>query len=87
MVATAVPGIADVLPADATVPAGDPAALAAAIGARLADPSRLAAESLRATRYARGYDLRVTLSELAALTTGLRTLAVPQFGPAQRTSG
>jgi glycosyltransferase involved in cell wall biosynthesis len=76
VVATAVPGIADVLPPDATVPPGDPAALAAAVGARLGDPSRLAAESLRALRYVRGYDLSVTLAELAALT------APPAAGPA-----
>jgi glycosyltransferase involved in cell wall biosynthesis len=91
VVATAVPGIADVLPADATVPAGDTAALAAAIGARLTDPARLATEGLRASRYARGYDLRVTLSELAALTAGPSAdrpgLPLERLVPAQRGVG
>ena len=89
VVATAVPGIRDVLPAEATVAPGDVTALAGAITARLADPARLAAESTRAARYARGFDLRITLDQLAELTAGVRSryrpeLPVEQLVPAPR---
>jgi glycosyltransferase involved in cell wall biosynthesis len=89
VVATAVPGIRDVLAAESTVAPGDVAALARAITARLADPARLAAESTRAARHARGFDLRITLDELAELTAGVRSrqraeLSVEQLVPAPR---
>lgn len=84
VVATAVPGLRDVLPpeAGALVPAGNAAALAGAITARLGDPALLAAESAAAARVAARFDLRRTLGELATLTE--RTAAGPPAVPRPR---
>jgi glycosyltransferase involved in cell wall biosynthesis len=68
VVATAVPGPADVLPGPSLVPPDDPGALGRAIAARLTDPTLLAAEEAAATRLAAGFDLARTHDELAALT-------------------
>jgi glycosyltransferase involved in cell wall biosynthesis len=67
-------GIADVLPADAgsLVPAGDPAALAEAIVARLGRPDRGAAEGAAGARHAaRHFDSRRTYHALADLSADL----------------
>jgi glycosyltransferase involved in cell wall biosynthesis len=70
VVASAVPGLADVLPAGAgaVVPPEDPVALAAAIVQRLDDRGRLRAESRAAARCAAGFGARRTFEELAAVT-------------------
>ena len=70
VVAAAVPGLAEVVPADAgaLVPPEDPVALAAAIAQRLGDGDRLRAESRAAARCATGFSARRTFDELAAVT-------------------
>ena len=98
VVATAVAGLRDALPADAgaLVPAGDTPALAAAIQARLSAPARLRAESRAAAEQAAGFDIRHTLRELAGVTesalavvplparAGGRDLAPDRIVPAPR---
>jgi glycosyltransferase involved in cell wall biosynthesis len=70
VVASDVPGLAEmVVPgAGARVPAEDPAALAAAVAARLTDPARAASEGRAAARHAAAFDQRATLGRLAAAT-------------------
>src|SRR5262249_30976136 len=70
VVAAAVPGLAEVVPADAgaLVPPEDPVALAAAIAQRLGDGDRLRAESRGAARCGTGFSARRTFDELAAVT-------------------
>ena len=82
VVAAAVPGLAEVVPAGAgaLVPPENPAALAAAIAQRLDDRGRLRAESRTAARCATGFSARRTFEELAAVTDqAARARTVPRI--------
>lgn len=74
-VVSAIPGLAEVVAPDAgaAVPVEDPAALAAALAGRLADPARVATEGAAAARAARAFDARDTFAALVDLTAGLVT--------------
>lgn len=79
VVATAIPGLSEVLtpspaapvPPGALVPPGDVAALAEAVADRLRDPAAAEAEGQAAAVRATHFDARLTFARLAELTSRL----------------
>ena len=92
MVASRVPGLAEVVPppVGALVPPDDPAALGDALARRLRDPELCRAEGRAAALHAARFDLRRTFDRLADATGPLWTAARPAdfaCGPRSRRMG
>ncbi|WP_067831351.1 glycosyltransferase family 4 protein [Actinomadura kijaniata] len=73
VVASAIPGLVEVVPSGAgvLVPVADPAELAGAVAARLADPELADAEGAAAAEASGAFDVEATLSLLAEVTRGV----------------
>jgi glycosyltransferase involved in cell wall biosynthesis len=81
VVVSDIPGLAEVIaPGTGTrVPVSDPAALAAAVAARLTDPALSHREGRGAARHALAFDQRTTLDRLAAVTTEVLSASRPRI--------
>jgi glycosyltransferase involved in cell wall biosynthesis len=77
VVGTAIPGLTEVLPAAALVPAEDPAALAGKLIDRLAHPELARREGASAARRATAFDSRTTFDRLAVITAATVHLRQP----------